>query len=249
MNTQTHLLVAAAMLIHAPASTHCISAVARATDFRTRCQRLWQRIQSFVPHTSNRVFTVAVLFGALLPDASLFVMWIQAKFRGIEESRIWSELYYSTFWQQISAISNSIPVFLAIALTGWMLHNRTSFERVNASASSARYSSINQHIGFALAGLGLAAVLHCVTDLPLHVDDGHPHFWPFSAWVYQSPVSYWDTDHYARVWIPVEYAIALLCGVLLWRRFRSLQLKVVLAIALASYPAAFAYWYLSGVGI
>lgn len=197
---------------------------------------------TLIPQHQNPSYRIAVLVGALVPDASLFVMWIQAKLRGIDESRIWSELYYSAFWQQASALSNSIPLFLAIALLGWWL----SRPMQSSSASSTLSATANSHwFALALWGLGLAAMLHCFSDLPLHVDDGHPHFWPISSWIYQSPVSYWDSNHHANIWIPIEIGIAFLCGVLLWRRHRATWSRLIVALALASYPAVFAFWFFS----
>jgi len=182
MNTQTHLLFASAVLI--PAGAGYLSR--------------W-----FHP-SSTRLLTIAVLLGALLPDASLFLMFVIAKTQGVAEELIWSEWYYSNYWQNLGAITNSIPVF--------------------ASA--------------ALGSVVLSVLLHTLTDLPLHHDDGHPHFWPFSSWIYASPVSYWDPNHYGHYWSIAEMVLAGGLIVFLWRRFGNLQARSLLVLAAFCYAAA-----------
>ena len=60
-----------------------------------------------------------------------------------------------------------------------------------------------------------AALLHLGFDFLLHNDDGRAHFWPLSNWVFQSPVSYWDPDHYGNIAGSIEVALSVLCcGVL-----------------------------------
>jgi hypothetical protein len=41
-------------------------------------------------------------------------------------------------------------------------------------------------------------LLHVFGDLPLHHDDAHRHFFPFSDWRFVSPVSYWDPAHHGQ---------------------------------------------------
>jgi len=232
VNTQTHLLVAAALLYRSSSHPN-LSGDNNQSDHQKSKQGSWLPAK-LIPATQTASYRIAVLLGALIPDASLFVMWMQAKARGIEDSRIWGELYYSDFWQQISAISNAIPLFVVIVILGWWLTRRARPQQAG-----------NHWTGYALIGLGLAGILHGLSDLPLHVDDGHPHFWPISSWIFRSPVSYWDSNHYANIWIPIEFLIAMLCGFVLWRQFRSLWARIVLVLALLSYPAAYAYWFLA----
>ena len=87
--------------------------------------------------------------------------------------------------------------------------------------------------GWAVAFCG-AALLHLLLDLPLHHDDGRAHFWPVSNWIFSSPVSYWDPNHYGRIVGVVEIILSLaLCG-LLWRRFTGRAMRVLIAtLALA----------------
>ena len=61
-------------------------------------------------------------------------------------------------------------------------------------------------------------LLHVAGDLPFHHDDGHRHFFPFSDWRFESPISYWDRDHYGGVFAWVEAAAVFAgCLVLVWR--------------------------------
>ena len=138
----------------------------------------------------------AAFAGALLPDLSLYVMAsVSLYVLDIPAQTVFRDLYYSDAWQTVFAIDNSL--LLWAALLGLALWRRAAW-------------------GVALTG---AALLHLALDLPLHHDDGRPHFWPLTALVYESPFSYWDRRHGA-LWIgPLEAALsALAAGVILWRR-------------------------------
>ena len=193
LNTQTHVLLAVAALA---------------------------RGRRGAPPRTPPTVVVALVLGAVLPDASLFVMWAQAKLAGVPEARIWGELYYSDLWQGVGAVTNSAPLYAAVALCGWLAGGRL----VDEAARARRTPSV------ALA-VGAAALLHVATDLPLHNDDGHPHFWPFSGWIYSSPVSYWDPEHYGRLWRAFEAALGLGLVALLWRRSEALWIEALLVLA------------------
>lgn len=153
-------------------------------------------------------------------------MFALARIRGISDEVIWGELYYSPFWQNIGAITNSVPVYLILAVVGYAL--------------LSRYKG---WMGGVMFVFGFAALLHCLTDLPLHVDDGHAHFWPLSMWIYESPVSYWNTNHYANYWRPVEFFIACICALIVWRKFISFWVRSVALFGLLFYPVMFAFWF------
>lgn len=220
MNTQAHLLVAAAIFCR--------------SNSHARTGRA-----SVVPGN------VAVIVGALIPDASLFVMWAAAKLRGIGDDVIWQQLYYSDYWQYIGAVTNSIPVYLALALLGWILCKRT-YPNVSAivgqQSKKSHWPAVLQLLACSLYLFAAAALLHCVGDLPLHADDGHPHFWPITFWIYSSPVSYWDPQYYGLYWVVIEFSIALVCVWILFRRFQSVSVKVCTILLLLLYPIAFAFW-------
>lgn len=149
--------------------------------------------------------TAAAVAGALAPDISLYLMTAVSLFvMEIPPQRVFGELYFSGAWQQVFAIDNSFVLWGL--LFGLSLYGRW-------------------RVGIAFAG---AALLHLALDFPLHNDDGRPHFWPLSDWVYESPVSYWDRDHHAEIIAPVEMLLAT--GICAWMlpRFKSLWARVLI---------------------
>lgn len=216
LNTQTHLLLAAALLCRPSKTGPKLSTRAAGTNSSVKCVNL------------------AVLIGALLPDISLFIMWGQAKARGIADAVIWQELYFSAFWQKIGAITNSIPLYVFIAVVAIMLGGRI-FRCQSGTINTKLFGQV-------FLFLSAAALIHCLTDLPLHVDDGHAHFWPFSNWIFASPVSYWDSNHYAHYWQPIEILIALVCVVSIYRRFSSVWVRVIAIASLLSYAVLIVFW-------
>ncbi|WP_366142189.1 cobalamin biosynthesis protein CobQ [uncultured Tateyamaria sp.] len=137
----------------------------------------------------------AAFAGAALPDLSLYVMsGVSLFLLGIPPDVVFDDLYFSDTWQTVFAIDNSF--FVWGALCGLACWHRSPW-------------------AVALTG---AALLHLLLDFPLHHDDGRPHFWPFSWWVFESPVSYWDRGHGAA-WVgPIEAVLATSAAVVLWRR-------------------------------
>lgn len=138
---------------------------------------------------------IAAFAGAALPDVSLYLMAGTALFvLDIPPGVVFNDLYFSDAWQTVFAIDNSFVlwgVLLAVAL--W------------------------RKVPWAVALTG-AAVLHLCLDFPLHHDDGRPHFWPLSGWVFESPFSYWDRAQGAMWIAPLEAALAVAAGVALWVR-------------------------------
>lgn len=151
----------------------------------------------------------ALFAGALFPDFMIFFMvgwerWIN----GLSLDQVFNESYFSDFWQETFAITNSIPLFAALFLVGWV--SRIEW----------------------LWAFSLAALLHVLCDFPLHHDDGRPHFWPFSEWIFVSPISYWDPRHHG---VPAGWAEAVLCVALvaiLLRRFRGVIPRIALLVGL-----------------
>lgn len=146
--------------------------------------------------------------GALLPDLSLYVMaGVSLAILQIPPSVVFGQLYFSDAWQTVFAVDNSFLIWgLILSFALWW----------------------KAQAGVAFAGAGL---LHLALDFPLHHDDGRPHFWPASDWVFESPVSYWDSAHHAAWVQPVEAFMVLICVFVLFRRFQRWPMRVV-ALAL-----------------
>lgn len=155
--------------------------------------------------------TVAAILGALLPDASLFVMagW-ELFVRGTSSSVVFNTLYFSERWQSVFAIDNSIPLWLAGLALGIARRSR---------------------LMVAFTGAGL---LHLVADFLLHHDDARRMFWPLTDWVFRSPVSYWDPQHYGQIAGPTEVVISFALCTMLWRRTQDKRIRaLILLLALA----------------
>ncbi len=136
----------------------------------------------------------AILAGAILPDAPMFFFYfIEKVVRGVPEYLIWSHDYYLEPWQNFIDCFNSLP-FIALGLfVAWKTQSR---------AAQLFFVSM---------------ILHVCGDLPLHHDDAHRHFFPFSNWRFESPVSYWDPSHYGHIVTGLEILAVLVCAGLVFR--------------------------------
>ena len=160
----------------------------------------------------------AVLFGSLIPDAAIY-LWApyQSLVNGVSGEQMWRELYFAAPMQNLIAYFNSIPIYGALAVLGYVMRAKVW--------------------GKLLLFFALAALIHMATDLPVHNHDAYRHFWPFSDWRFISPFSYYEREHHAG-WVSlIEAAIALSSIVVLWRRFPKLWVKVVLSILTMFYIA------------
>jgi hypothetical protein len=153
--------------------------------------------------------TAAAVLGSLAPDLSLYLMASWALYvQGIAPEVVFGQLYFSSVWQDVFAVDNSIPLWTLALMTGLALRSP---------------------VAAAFAGAGL---LHLAFDLPLHNEDARRHFWPLSDWVFRSPFSYWDQSRHAGVIGALEIAACVALSVLLWRRFRNRLARVLIALAL-----------------
>ncbi len=117
-----------------------------------------------------------IIFGGILPDIPIFLFYGWAKFIAkLPEGEIWSQAYYHPVVQDIVALSHSIP----LALLGLVIAYLYGWKSIQI--------------------LCLSLILHSLFDLPVHNDDAHRHFFPFSDYRFISPLSYWDPKHYGRI--------------------------------------------------
>ena len=187
---------------------------------------------------NNGSTIILIVFGALLPDISLFIMFAYAQMTNVPNEIIWSEMYYSPFWQNLGAITNSGPIFLMSSVLSWFTLKQARKVRPMDHSGLSNLFQSKQVLGIAFAVwvVSLSALLHVATDLPLHHDDGHPHFWPFTHWIFASPVSYWDAAHHANVWVPIECILGLTLVAIIWKKTSRIWAKGLLLLVALSYP-------------
>ncbi|MBE9163691.1 MULTISPECIES: hypothetical protein [Microcoleaceae] len=128
-----------------------------------------------------------IVTGGILPDIPIFLFYFWAKYIArLPEATIWSTAYYEPFVQNIVALFHSIP----LAVIGWVIADYFGWQSVQI--------------------LFLSMILHSLGDLPVHNDDAHRHFFPFSNYRFISPISYWDRKHYGSIVSVVEMLLVLL---------------------------------------
>ena len=153
-----------------------------------------------------------------MPDFPMFVFYVyQRAVLATPEAVIWSDAYFQSNWQLVFDLFNSLPLLGLAALISW----RARAPRVLAFIASM--------------------TLHCLTDLPLHHDDAHAHFRPISSWRFESPISYWDTEHYGQLFAGVELLFVLGGAGLLVLRPRLRAWRLVGSLTLVSYALFIAF--------
>ena len=136
--------------------------------------------------TIDSKHNIAIAIGAILPDLPIFIFYFVAKYLyKLPEGKIWSEAYYEPVWQNLVALFHSIP----LAIVG-----------------IAIFYYLDWKPGIILC---ISMVCHSLLDLPVHNDDAHRHFFPFSDYRFISPFSYWDVNHYGRIVALIELSLVL----------------------------------------
>jgi hypothetical protein len=143
----------------------------------------------------------------MIPDLSLYLMagWHLLVLSTAPEV-VFGQLYFSNAWQSIFRIDNSMILWGIALVVGIMWR---------------------APVMIALAG---PALLHLGLDLLLHHDDGRAHFWPISNWIFQSPISYWDGNHYGHIVGSLEVLVSLLCCAVLWCRYVGRWMRGLIAL-------------------
>lgn len=153
--------------------------------------------------------TGAAIAGALIPDASLYgmVAW-HLLVLGTSPDVVFGELYFSDGWMQVFAVDNSFIVWgLLLGLAIW------------------------RRSAWAIALTG-AALLHLLTDFPLHAGDGRPQFWPLTMWIFDSPYSYWDGHHGGGIIGMVELLACIGLTVWVFLKFKEWWVRGLTALML-----------------
>ena len=161
--------------------------------------------------------------GAVLPDLPLFIFFIiESIIRKTPDDELWGTRYFTEAWQNFFDIFNSVPLILILLGIGYYLLNSEK-----------------------MTVLAWSLLIHCTFDLLTHHDDGHHHFYPLSDFAFESPISYWDRDHYAGIVAPVERVVFLIASIYLFRRLKTRLarwcLVIINVLFLASYVLFFIF--------
>jgi len=163
------------------------------------------------PNTSTRLPEIGerpgwFTIGGFAPDVGLILLTVGAgiyfpQVRDMSRSEAMEYAFGTLFYED--------PMWLVIQNT---LHSPVV---VGGLAVLGRLSNRPRLTAFALGCL-----LHALIDIPVHHDDGPLVFFPFN-WDYrfESPVSYWDGDHYGNIVGPIDLAITLIGGAYLARQW------------------------------
>ena len=163
--------------------------------------------------TVKPVDTAALMLGAALPDLPMFGFYAYQKLAGRSEHDIWTTHYFDSQWQLFFDWFNSIPLAIVCLIV--------------FRVSKIRWAEL----------LCSSAILHMLCDLPLHHDDGHRHFLPFSHWRFESPVSYWDPAHFGIYVAIAELVLAIgALAYVVWTA-RSLSMRAASVGTLTLYGA------------
>ena len=66
----------------------------------------------------------AVLSGAVIPDAPMFLFFVIVRGAGYSGKQIWGQLYFDIGWQYFFDVFNSAPLFMVLAFLAWRMRNR-----------------------------------------------------------------------------------------------------------------------------
>lgn len=176
----------------------------------------------------SRPLLALAWFGGLFPDLGVIVMVAWSRITGVGLGNLWRSpdgLYWQEPWQSVSAILNSIPLYSLILVAGIVLWR------------AGRWPGLAK----VLMVFGAATLLHVLCDLPVHTDDAHVHFWPFTDWRFHSPVSYYQRDHFGQ-WVGLfELGLGVALAVSIFLRYRRWPMRLMAVLLTLPYIAGFGF--------
>jgi hypothetical protein len=162
---------------------------------------------------------VVLISGAIVPDVAIFAFFFwYTLFERTLQRVMWSEFAFLDKWQFVFSMFHSFPLW-AIASAAFILLKMPR---------AALFCS--------------ASLVSAVEDFFVHHDDGHAHFFPFSDYRFESPISYWDPAHYGWYASTVEVILVLAASVWTYRRLETHWGKGLLVLCVVSLVATQGFW-------
>lgn len=165
-------------------------------------------------------YNLLIVLSGIVPDLPIFLFYGWAKLiQKLPESTIWSEAYYGQGWQTAIALFHSIPLAAIALLIGYWLNWQP------------------------LQVFSLGLIGHSLLDLPVHHEDAHRHFFPFSNYRFISPFSYWNPAHYG-VWVSAIEILLVMGGTIYcWILINSLFGKILMLLVNIAYVILWFLFY------
>ena len=171
-------------------------------------------------HVSKWKHLWSIFLGGIVSDVPMFLFFFYHKLVGTPEWQMWRQEYYREGWQMFFDVFNSIPIATALFVVGLWKKWR------------------------ALQFFALSVILHAALDLPVHVDDGHRHFLPFSTFRFESPVSYWDREFHGHTIGLLGIVVTLFAGIYVFYKVPSRTFRVVVVLSLITLVLPMLYFTL-----
>lgn len=167
--------------------------------------------------------TLAFVLGALFPDTPTYLFFFVNSFiLGYSGSQMWGDMYFNSAW--------SIPITLTHSFLVWPILIFI------ASYFKWRY----------LRWFSISALLHATVDFCVHTDDAYRHFYPFSNWKFNSPISYYNPSEYGVYVSAFDSLLVIFLLVFLynyykyksskWQRYTILVVASLYAIRIVAEP-------------
>ena len=163
--------------------------------------------------TKRERYPAAIILGALIPDTPMLLFYIWSRLLGHTEKHIWQQGYFDPAWQSLFDAFHSFPLLAAAWLICW-------------------------HLKYTWMRIFFASMfLHACFDFPLHHNDAHHHFFPFSDWRFLSPISYWNPEYYGNIMAPIEVLMVVLGSLWLLKTTAQVWIKRSVLSIIALYLA------------
>ena len=183
--------------------------------------------------SGRKAAITGAIVGGLTPDFFMVPMFLISRFvLGQDMSTIWDVTFYSVPWWTIDQIANSGPLYAILLGVGLIAGRRTEHWWPKF-----------------LTAFSLTALIHVTLDFLTHNSDGHIHLWPLSDFIFRSPVSYWESDHFGQQFSLIEAVSGLIAAVVLWRLYKGWAVRTFCGflVALSLLGLTFTVLFMFGV--
>lgn len=166
-------------------------------------------LRKYCKTKKNIILPKSFVYGAFAPDALLFLF--------VFEYTPYSLWQWKTLSQTFSYIFDTLYFTHPLWIFGYnILHAPMMllfFTGLIIACKKYLWKFYRIFLFF-IAG----CALHTFLDIPLHHDDGPRIFYPFSDYIFRSPISYWDPNHFGNIVMIIELILAaiILIYIFLW---------------------------------